>query len=80
MYAMIISPVNEVEDEARDLFNGISADAAIDFLAQWDMGIDSEYDLTEEIEHVRLARNYFKDDYILVEHPLYMELYRKIED
>ena len=80
MYAMIISPVNEVEDEARALFNGISADAAIDYLAQWDMGRDSEYDLTEEIEYVRLARNYFKDDYVLVEHPLYMALYRKIED
>lgn len=80
MYTMIISPVNEVEEEARNLFNGISADAAIDFLTQWDNGRDSEYDLVEEIEYVRLARNYYKDDYILVEHPLYLELYRKIED
>lgn len=58
--------------------------AAIDYLAQWDYGCESEYDLVEKVDRCPLenwhVRNDHGEEYILIEHPLYMTLYRKVEN
>lgn len=53
---------------------------AIAYLAQWDAGRDSEFlsALTLDIERCRGDRRYDDGEYVLIEHPLYLSLYRKL--
>lgn len=68
--------------EAYGIFQNNGYNAAIDYLAQWDYGRESEYDIAESIESNFLENMYKRnengEEYILVEHPSYMALYRKI--
>ena len=72
---------NETLDEVQEIFSDGGYVAAISYLAQWDYGYESEYDIVEEVPHNRYENRYEYnmngDEYILIEHPLYMALYRK---
>lgn len=86
MYAMIIfvSDYDETHNTVDGIFNNDGYSAAIDYLAQWDYGCESEYDLVEKVDRCPLenwhVRNDHGEEYILIEHPLYMTLYRKVEN
>ena len=84
MYVHIVTPSiftdgYTLEEKVRALLANDPADA-IAYLAQWDMGTDSEYPdaLSLELEHYPLDRRYIEDEYILIEHPLFISLYRKL--
>lgn len=78
MYTNIIFVQDsETLDEVREIFAEDGYVAAINYLAQWDYGYESEYDLIEEVPHNRYENRYEHNEYILIEHTLYMALYRE---
>ena len=80
MYVHIITTNDtEIEETARELLRWDYGEC-IEYLAQWDAGVDSEFPdaLCEEIERCRPERRYTDDEYILIEHPLFISLYRKL--
>lgn len=82
MYTCIIFVQDgDTLDEVQEIFCENGYIAAIEYLSQWDYGYESEYDLIEEVprnlHEIRFEHNMSGDEYILIEHPLYMALYRK---
>ena len=83
MYTCIIfaQDGSDILDEVQEIFCEDGYIAAIERLSQFDFGTDSEYDLVESIPR-NLHEIHFKhkigcDEYTLVEHPMYMALYRE---
>ena len=88
MYVAIIT-AQDYEDvyiEAEKILNYDGYIAAIEYLSQWDYGYESEhmFSLVKEIDRSPLENYYHYsmngDEYTLVEHPLYMALYRVAYD
>ena len=80
MYVHIITANDtEVEETARDLFNE-DYRKCIEYLAQWDAGVDSEFPdaIEEELERHHLDRFYTEGEYTLIENPYYISMYRKL--
>lgn len=80
MYVQIIfAQDGETFDEVQEIFAEEGFEAAINYLAQWDYGYESEhmFSLVENIERNRYENHYTLGEYTLIEHPLYMALYRK---
>ena len=83
MYANIIYVQSgETLDKAQFIFTERGSSATIDYLAQWDYGTESEHDIVEEIPHnkyeIRYAETKNGREYVLIEHPLYITLYRRV--
>lgn len=84
MYVNIIyiQDYDDTFNEVQEIFEENGYIAAIDFLAQWDYGYESEhmFSLVKEIEnnpyHI-YEEFYTHGEYTLIKHPLYMALYRK---
>ena len=79
MYVHIITTNDtEIDDMARDLLHWDYREC-IEYLAQWDAGVDSEFPdaLSEELDRHHLDRFYTEGEYTLIEHPYYISLYRK---
>lgn len=84
MYVHIVTPSSftdgyALEEKVRALLANDPADA-IAYLAQWDMGTDSEYPdaLVLELDRYPLDRHYIDGEYLLIEHPWFVSLYRKL--
>ena len=86
MYANIIfvQDYDETYNDVEQILEQEGYSAAIDYLAQWDYGYESEYDLIERVPRNPLENHYTRnehgEEYTLIEHPLYFALYRKAYD
>lgn len=83
MYANIIFVDNdEMMTELRIILEREGCTAAIDYLAQWDYGNESEYDIVKRLSELPSEKRYTATrngrEYVLIEHPLYITLYRRV--